>query len=73
MFVYGQGSPVRSGRDSRCLRQNQTSLSLPANRDRAGGKLLSGRFKSLFNDVDYINDVVNYINNDVDYINNDVD
>lgn len=73
MFVYGHGSPVRSDWDNRCLRPNQTSRSLPANRDRAGGKLLSGRFKSLFNDVDYINDVVNYINNDVDYINNDVD
>ena len=35
--------------------------------------LLSVRFKSLFNDVNYINDVVDYINNDVDYIDNDVD
>ena len=73
MFVYGHGSPVRSDCDNRCLRQNQTSLSLPANRDRTGRKLLSVLFKSLFNDVNYINDVVDYINNDVDYIDNDVD
>lgn len=73
MFVYGQGSPVRSGRDSRCLRQNQTSRSLPTNRDRAGGKLLSVRFKSLFNDVDYIINVVEYINNVVGHVNNVVE